>query len=104
MDILDLQIQQGETFSYYYTGRALTSGTNFVSGYLKAKYGEISPLVNLNVQIVNSGSGIFSLSIPATGTASLPTTIGFYDVEVLNGVIVTKIFGGKAYISPEVTY
>lgn len=104
MDILDLQIQQGETFGYYYTGRPLSAGTNLISGYMKVNYGDSLPLVNLNAQIVNSGSGIFSLSIPASGTAALPTTIAFYDVEVQNGATVTKLFGGKAYISPEVTW
>jgi hypothetical protein len=111
MDSYDLSIYQGQTFSLSITvrdnsGVPINLNGYAISGYLKTKYSDTVKLANLNVTISNAISGIVTLGIPATGTATLPINYAFYDIEMLNSGdgSVTKVLAGKASIFPEVTF
>lgn len=111
MDTYDLSIYQGATFSLSLTVRdsdsvAINLSNSLISGYLKTYYSNTGKLTDLNVQISNASSGIISMSIPASITASLPINYAFYDVEALNTgtLVTTRVLAGKALIYPEVTY
>lgn len=113
MDSYDLQINQGETFNLSIglkdgDGNPLDLTGNIISGFLKFRYSDpvTDKLTDLNATILSIPSGIIGLTIPATGTAHLPITIGVYDVEMTatgDGTVV-KILRGNAYVNPEVTF
>lgn len=110
MDSYDLEIQQGSTFSINLTvndeNESPKDLTNYdISGFLKYRFSDSNALVNLNAtKVAPYTGGCISLSISAILTASLPITIGVYDVEINQSGVVTKVLNGRASIFPEVTY
>lgn len=111
MDTYNFEILQGSTFSRTI---ALTNSegnafdlTNYnVSGFLKYRFSDTTILANLNAaKSFPHSSGIITLSLPSTGTAILPVTIGRYDVEIYHTTSGTaeKILIGQVTITPEVT-
>lgn len=112
MDSYDFDIFQGSSFSLGVTLRdgdqaPINLSGYSVSGLLKFKYSDASYLTNLNAtKQAPYASGYITLSIPSTGTAALPVTVGFYDVELYHNTSGTtdKVLRGKASIYPEVTY
>jgi hypothetical protein len=111
MDDYDLEIQKGATFSISLTvndtGEAPIDLTPYsISGFLKYRYSDTTPLADLNAtKIAPYTGGCISLSLSASTTASLPVTVGVYDVEIHHsGGSVTKVLRGKASIEPEVTF
>lgn len=110
MNLYDFTINQGETLSLNISvtgssGSPINLSGSSISGFLKTKYGDSSPLLNLNATIINAISGILSLSVPATGTAILPTNISFYDIGMFNSGSsqTTKLVRGKVFVSPQLT-
>lgn len=74
-------------------------------GCIKYRYGDESPLVRFNVSIQSpESSGILSFWLSATGTASLPTFQGLYELEAYTSgdADVIKFLRGYANIYPEV--
>lgn len=111
METYDLQIYQGETFSYSFTatdrsGTTMNLSGQTVSGYLKTKYSDSGKLANLNATVTDAAAGTINLSLAATGTAALPVNYAFYDVEVHNttGNTTVRTLAGKALIYPEATW
>lgn len=106
--ILNLEINQGETFSQRITGFNSAgdyfnlTGYSSISGAIKFRYGSSGELSNLNPVIHNSYvSGIVDISIPATGTAYLPANQLLYNIEIYSGVAVTRLFEGKVTVTPQ---
>lgn len=108
----DIEIYKGSTFTLGLTLRD-TAGvpidlTSYnVSGFLKYRYSDSNKLVSLNAsKTAPFASGIVSLSIPSSGTESLPVGYAFYDIEIYHTGLETvdKVLVGKASIYPEVTY
>lgn len=111
MDTYDLSIYQGQTFNLSIAlkdndGIPMNLSGQLISGYMKTKYSDSGVLTNLNATISNAASGIVTLSIAASGTATLPVNYGFYDVELFNPIddSVAKVLAGKALIYPEITF
>lgn len=112
MESYDLTIYKGQTYSLGLTVKDAASvplnlSGYSISGFLKINYTTGTYLTSLNpvINLPYTGGSV-TLSIPASGTANLPCTIGFFDVEIMSSgdSSVTKILRGKAYISPEVTF
>jgi len=112
MDSYNLDIYQGATFSLSLT---LKDSDNIpidltdynVSGYLKSRYSNSGKLADLGAsKVAPYPSGVILLNIPATGTATLPITLAFYDVEIghITSGTVSKVLRGNASIYPEVTW
>ncbi len=112
----NISINQGESLDLLFklkdsNGVALDLSGYSARGKVKYSYGSSGTLLDLNPTIVtglnNSAlvSGHVTISISATGSASLPVTEAVYDVErfTLNDVIVHKVLNGKFIINPEVT-
>lgn len=78
-----------------------------VRGQVRASYGASGVLLDLNPTIVNSGSGIISISINSYISADLPVSDHIYDIERYETGVVSgnsfKCFVGKFSIFPEVT-
>lgn len=111
MDIQDLSIYQGSTFS---SEKALNDASGVtlnlsgcgISGYLKMRYGDTGRLAAFSITVNQATSGQVTLGLTSQVTASLPVALGFYDIEVYNsGTQATyKPLGGKVSIYPEATY
>ena len=70
--------------------------------YLRYQYSS-GILFDLGTPLLTYPSGI-NLTITATGTAALPIVLGVYDIEIVSGSTVNRVFGGRVTVSPEATY
>lgn len=110
MDNYDISLYQGQTFSLSLTlkdslGVPMNLSGYSISSYIKTNYSDTAKLCDLNAVISNAASGIVTLNIPATTTASLPVNLSFYDLEMSDiGGTVTKVLAGKVSVYPEVTF
>ena len=75
------------------------------SGQLRTSYGSSTVLYNLLPTIYTGYvSGLLTIDIPASGTASLPVGKFVYDIEINNTTDnVIKILRGRIAVEPEVT-
>lgn len=114
----DFVIEQGATFSRQVTWQNENGSAVDLTGYtlrgkIKRKASDQVALIDLTLTVVTAASGIFSFSLTATQTASLPTSSGqtaekellncVYDIEAVNGSTVYRLLEGIASISPEAT-
>ena len=114
----NLDIVQGSTFSAQLFakdsgGTAIDLNGYSVRGVIKYNYGTGVALVDLNPSVnttspYTSASGVIDVSITAPNTASLPVTIGVYDIEMYQGspgaeTEVKKLLDGRVKLYPEVT-
>ena len=111
----NLDIIQGSTFSAQLfakdaNGTAIDLTSYSVRGVIKFNYGTGVSLASLNASInttdpYTAASGVIDVSITAANTASLPITIGVYDIEMYNSseTEVKKLLDGRVKIYPEVT-
>lgn len=98
MVIFDLYLDQGSTFTQQLTLSQDYSGlvidADIVVGDVR-----ISGVATWD----NDATGTFSILVSATDTSSLPTGVGHYDVEIINGTFVSKAMKGRVYVSGEIT-
>lgn len=114
----DLTIEQGATFSRQVTwqnedGSAVNLTGYSIAGKIRKKTSDNQPIISFTCTITNASSGIFTFSLTATETNSLPVRHGetaekqllecVYDIEATVGSTVYRILEGIAYISPQVT-
>lgn len=57
----------------------------------------------LTGSIIDGPNGVVNLSMPYSDTANVKAGRYVYDVEIYDGIIVTKIFEGLIVVNPEVT-
>jgi len=114
----DFTIEQGATFSRQITwqnedGTAVNLTGYTVAGKIKRKVTDAQPLISFTCTVTNAASGIFTFSLTAAQTATLPINPSqkadrellycSYDIEATTGGTVYRILEGVAKISPEVT-
>lgn len=102
-----ITILQGSNFSGYFRAKGddgLFMDLHGWTGrsYLRYIYSS-GVLFNFGTPVLTYPSGI-NLTIPATGTAALPIALAVYDIEIISGSDVHRVFAGRATISPEATY
>tara|TARA_Y100000310_G_C20183384_1_gene579218 strand:- start:24 stop:368 length:345 start_codon:yes stop_codon:yes gene_type:complete len=110
-ELVDLSITQGDTFSIRLEVRKPDGSANDltgygVRGYLKNKYSDATPLLDLSPTVYNAVGGQIDVFVSSATTAALPITEGIYDIEkyLLNDTtVVDKILTGKILIHPEAT-
>ena len=104
----DINIYQGDSFSLPLIVKN-SDGTRFnLSGYtgfggVKSSYCSTGYLGLFTVNITNRGEGEVNVSLPFSGTALMPPTIGIYDIEFASGTFVQKYLKGYAYIHPQIS-
>lgn len=115
--VYDLYIQQGTSWQNDFTlvgASGLVIDLTGYTGNAQIRTIASSPtiLANLNVAITVPISGMFSLSLIASGTSQLPaagqnylyTSAYAYDVELVgSGGNVVRVLNGVVNVSPEVT-
>ena len=85
-ELVDLSITQGSSFSIRLEirddeGAAVNLTGYAVRGYLKNKYSDTTPLLDLSPVISDATGGQIDINVSANVTADLPITQGVYDVE-----------------------
>lgn len=101
-----ITILQGSNFSGQFNAK--DDNGNFYDlngwtgrGFIKYRYSS-GILFNFGAPTLTYPSGI-QLVISATGTAALPTTLLRYDVEIVSGSDVHRVFEGRVTVKPEIT-
>jgi hypothetical protein len=101
----DFDLIKGETFSQRVVIRDDNYNYKNLSGYLisghaKYNYCNSGYLLNLNPSIYSYESGTIDLSIPFTGTLSLPVTKAPYDINLYLNDVSENVLYGYVYIYP----
>jgi len=110
--VYDITIEQGATFQMSLTWKDSTNSPVNLSGYtarmqVRSNYEAEDTLVSLTSaagDIVLGGAlGTIVITIAASVTQLLQIEEAVYDLELVNGLTVTRLIQGKATISREVT-
>jgi len=106
----DLNITQGSKFDVRLVAKAedgspIDLTTYSVSGVVKNKYSDTTPILDLNPSGVAGflTSGYIDITLKGSDTTGTPITQGVYDIEIYSGEYVEKLIYGYANILPEVT-
>jgi len=105
----NLDIVRGSSFIADLTAKNEDSTAVNLLGYnlrgvIKSKYSDSTYLLSLSPVITDSANGKIRISISAADTATLPVTVGVYDIEMYNNTgYVAKLLDGRVNIHPEVT-
>lgn len=73
------------------------------SAQIRAKASSSTPLATFNCAIVDAANGIFACTLPASVTATLSPANAVWDLQEVNGVTVSTLISGTAYIEKDVT-
>ena len=108
MNYYDLQIYKGASYLLSVTltdinNTVIDLSSLNVSSYIRSNYGSTGVIANLNPQIINSTSGIITLSLGYSQTTGLPIGISFYDIKLSTGDTSILALAGKVYISPTIS-
>jgi hypothetical protein len=100
-------IDQGATWSreVTWTGQNITGYT--VRMQLRRKVTDESAIIELSttngkIALTSPSTGMVTLNLTATETAALSGEY-VYDLEFVNGAVVTRLLEGRVSVSPEVT-
>lgn len=110
--LYNITAEQGATFTRTITWNNSAGSPINLSGYtarmqVRSDYGSASPILTLTTE--NSGItlggalGTIILSASATTTAALVAGNYVYDLELVNGSVVTRLLQGGFVINAEVT-
>ena len=103
----NLYLDQGSTFvsnlSYVDNSKNPIDITGFAArAEFRSSYSTANSYV-FTSNVIDAGNGIINLSMPYYETSNVKAGRYVYDVEIHNGIIVTKIFEGLVVVNPEVT-
>lgn len=107
----DFDITRGSSLNLRFVVQASDGTAENLTGYnvrgsVRRNYSNTGVLLDLNPVLHPSYvSGYVDVTgINGAATASLPITIGVYDIEVYSGAFITKIVRGYTSIYSEATY
>lgn len=109
--LLDIEIEQGATFELVFIYQDELGNPIDLTGMtarmqLRRQYKSTEVLIGLTTEngriIIDPFAGKITLRIAATDTADL-TGSGVYDLEIVEGSVVTRILEGSFTICAEVT-
>ena len=103
----NFDIVQGDNLNLTLTATGVNGSAINLNGYslyagIKSRFGASGYLENITAASISGEQGIFSLTMPATGTAALYVQRAVYDVKMVSGNTTTQIFKGYANVLPEV--
>ncbi|MCP3685457.1 MAG: hypothetical protein GY861_22625 [bacterium] len=108
----DLLIEQGATFRKRYVWYDSQDMPIDLTGYtarmhIREKIEDDLILEELTTEngriVLNADIGSVDLQISATDTSAIDWKRGYYDIEIENGSIVTRLVQGRVEVSEEVT-
>ena len=106
--IANLSIDQGATFTSDVTVKDANGNAFDLTGYtarakLAKGYQSTQTRQDFKATISNATSGVVTLSLTATQTTALDDTRYVYDLEIVNGDVVTRVIEGLISVRPQVT-
>ena len=106
--IANLSIDQGATFTSDVTVKDANGNAFDLTGYtarakLAKGYQSTQTRQDFTATISNATSGVVTLSLTATQTTALDDTRYVYDLEIVNGDVVTRVIEGLISVRPQVT-
>jgi hypothetical protein len=85
------------------TGTPINITGRTYSAQVRAKASSSTPLATFSCAIVNAANGIFACTLSATTTAALVPANAVWDLQEVNGSVVTTLLTGPAYIEKDIT-
>lgn len=73
------------------------------SAQIRAKASSSTALATFNCAIVDAANGIFACTLPASTTAALSPANAVWDLQEVNGVVVSTLLSGPVYIEKDIT-
>ena len=103
-----LNIKIGDTETVTVTrqdknGNAINISGRVYSAQVRARASSATPLATFSCAIVDAANGIFACTLPASTTAALSPANAVWDLQEVNGVVVTTLLSGPAYIEKDIT-
>ena len=104
----NLFIQQGDYFAISLTakdtgGNVLDLTSCSGKAVMKSKYSDTGILGEFDVSIANPTSGVVLISMPSSGTAQLPSSIGVYSLEISSNSEVVTYINGYVSVYPQIS-
>ena len=107
----DLTINKGETFIRTFTWKDANNLPINLTGYtarmqIREEIGDENTIVNLTTDsgiTLGAAEGTIVITISATETSAITAGSGVYDIELVNGAIVTRFLEGNVVFTGEVT-
>jgi len=106
--VYHLNIKIGDTETVTVTmqdadGVAIDISGRTYSAHVRSKASSLLALATFNCAIVDAEGGIFSATLPASVTADLSPANAVWDLQEINGIVVTTLLAGDVVISWDVT-
>ena len=106
--IANLQIDQGATFTSDVTVKDANGNAFDLTGYtarakLAKGYQSTKTRQDITTTIASATEGKVTLSLTADQTTALEDTRYVYDLEIVSGVVVTRVIEGIISVRPQVT-
>jgi hypothetical protein len=103
----NLIIDQGATFSADLALADENGNPLYLQGYtansqMRKWYTSVSPSATFNASI-NVDSGVITIALDSANTSNLPAGRYVYDVEIDNGLTVSRVVEGIVTVTPQVT-
>lgn len=107
-----MKIEKGSTLSLVLTYTDSNDAAIDLSGYaarmqVRKRMNDSNAILEATTEngylALGGNAGTVTVSIPASVTATLDTVEAVYDIELVNGSIVTRLIEGTVEVSPEVT-
>lgn len=107
-----MKIEKGSTLSLVLTYADANDTAIDLSGYsarmqIRKRMNDSNAILEATTEngyiTLGGNAGTVTISIPASVTATLDAVEAVYDIELVNGSIVTRLVEGTVEVSPEVT-
>lgn len=105
---LNILIEQGATFSKTLTikdsdGLPINLTGKTFRSQIRRRPTDVNPAASFTMAVLNAAAGTVSWQMSATTTSSVVAEPHYYDVEMVEGAVVTRLMEGTAFVNFEVT-
>ena len=105
---LNIVIEQGATFSKVLTikdsdGLPINLTGKTFRSQLRRRPTDVTPAASFTMAVLNAANGTVNWQLTATATAGIVAEPHYYDVEMVEGAVVTRLMEGTAFVNFEVT-
>lgn len=104
----DIVLYAGDTYVHELRLRnssnaVINISTHTYSGQIKLGRSATENIAVFTSQITDGANGVVQFSLAANTTASITPGTYYYDIQQINGTIVTTLLAGKAIVQGDVT-
>lgn len=104
----DISIYQGDFYTHEARIRnsantAINISGRTYSAQIKKSKGSDTVVASFTTAITNAANGILTFSMSSSNTANIPSGVYYYDLEEVNGSVVTTLMGGKVTVIGDIS-